>query len=100
MPQGDSVHLLLVWEEPQCRFPLMCVLCLGRWGEESIPSVPPTPPSGQALAASLKSNGNLSRLHLEGNNIGDGGAEALAAECLPAGVGNERQFGGLMWQEG
>ena len=74
----------MVWEEPQCRFPLMCVLCLGRWGEESIPSVPPTPPSGQALAASLKSNGTL---WLGYNNIGDGGAEALAAECLPAGVG-------------
>ena len=38
--QGDSVHLLLVREEPQCRFPSMCVLCFGRWGEESIPSVP------------------------------------------------------------
>jgi len=60
---------------------------LGRWGEESIPSVPPTPPSGQSLAASLKSNGSLQTLWFHSNNIGDGGAEALAAECLPAGVG-------------
>ena len=62
------------------QIPLMCVLCLGRWGEESIPSVPPTPPSGQALAASLKSNGSLEELDLQSNNIGDRGAEALLAE--------------------
>ena len=42
--------------------------------------VPPTP-SGQALAESLKSNGNLLRLYLEKNNIGDRGAQAPAAEC-------------------
>ena len=47
----------------------------------------PRPPSGQALAESLKSNGSLERLDLEHNSIGDRGAEALLAECLPAGVG-------------
>ena len=44
--------------------------------------VPPTP-SGQALAESLKSNGSLRILFLNRNNIGDRGAEALLAECLP-----------------
>ena len=44
------------------------------------------PPSGQALAQSLKSNGSLGELSLHSNNIGDRGAEALLAECLPTGV--------------
>ena len=63
----------------------------------------PTPPSGQALAESLKSNGSLEWLRLQSNNIGDRGAEALLAECLPTGVtGMNDSLGiaGLMWQEG
>ena len=40
---------------------------------------------GQALAESLKTNGNLERLDVKNNKIGNGGAEAPAAECLPAG---------------
>ena len=60
---------------------------LGEVGRGVDPKCSPTPPSGQSLAASLKSNGSLQTLWLHSNNIGDGGAEALAAECLPAGVG-------------
>ena len=60
---------------------------LGEVGRGVDPKCSRTPPSGQALAASLKSNGSLQTLWLHSNNIGDGGAEALAAECLPAGVG-------------
>ena len=60
---------------------------LGEVGRGVDPKCSPMPPSGQALAASLKSNRSVELLLLPGNNIGDRGAEALAAECLPAGVG-------------
>ena len=55
-------------------------------GERSIPTVPGRR-DGQALAESLKSNGSLEQLYLNSNKIADRGAEAPAAECLPAGVG-------------
>ena len=60
---------------------------LGEVGRGVDPKCSPMPPSGQALAQSLKSNGSLGELSLHSNNIGDRGAEALLAECLPAGVG-------------
>ena len=53
---------------------------LGEVGRGVDPKCSPMPPSGQALAQSLKSNGNLQILWLPGNNIGDRGAEALLAE--------------------
>ena len=85
-PQGDSVHVVGLGRATVQISPDVCSM-LGEVGRGVDPKCSRTPPSGQALAASLKSNGNLSRLYLEGNNVGDGGAEALAAECLPAGVG-------------
>ena len=57
---------------------------LGEVGRGVDPKCSPTPPSGQALAASLKSNGSLEWLELHSNNIGDRGAEALLAEWMPA----------------
>ena len=66
---------------------LRCVPCFARCGKGPIPTVPPSHPDGQALAESLKSNGSLWKLVLKNNKIGDLGAEASAAECLPAGAG-------------
>ena len=53
------------------------------------------PQSGQALAHSLKSNGNLEWLNLHNNNIGDRGAEvpALGAARWCHLSRDERQFG-------
>ena len=50
-------------------------------------TVPLRHPDGQALAEGLKSNGSSAWLTLDGNNIGDRGAEAPAAECMHAGAG-------------
>ena len=73
---GDSVHCLLICQEPRSHAvdsPRLLSM---------LSRVPPTP-RGQALAESLKSNGSVRFVNLRNNNIGDRGAEALLAECLP-----------------
>ena len=76
--QGDSVYLLLVQGRATVQIsPDVCSM-LREVGRGVDPKCSPSPPSGQALAHSLKSNGSLGTLYLTNNDIGDRGAEALA----------------------